>query len=175
VRRPGAASRQVSETRVVEKGTRGHQQLVGIALDEAALEQRVEGAVAGRAANRLDAGAPNCLTVRDDGQHFQRRSGKCHWSRIARVALDRSRTSGALTRENSSPWRCTASPSGGCSSAPGVAVLAVGDLVFTHSQFRLGPEDRDSAVMDILRLENGTVVEHCDRVVPGQAPERPES
>ena len=42
-------------------------------------------------------------------------------------------------------------------------VMAEGDMVVTHSHFKVSPEDRGSAVVDIFRLdENGKIVEHWD-------------
>jgi predicted SnoaL-like aldol condensation-catalyzing enzyme len=42
-------------------------------------------------------------------------------------------------------------------------VIAECDLVVTHSHFKVSPEDRGSAVMDIFRLDaHGKVVEHWD-------------
>jgi predicted SnoaL-like aldol condensation-catalyzing enzyme len=41
-------------------------------------------------------------------------------------------------------------------------VIAEGDLVVTHSLFKVSPEDRGAAVVDIFRVANGKVVEHWD-------------
>jgi predicted SnoaL-like aldol condensation-catalyzing enzyme len=41
-------------------------------------------------------------------------------------------------------------------------VLADGDLVMVHSHMTLFPGDRGTAVADIVRLENGKIVEHWD-------------
>jgi predicted SnoaL-like aldol condensation-catalyzing enzyme len=43
-------------------------------------------------------------------------------------------------------------------------IIAEGDLVVLHSHLILKPGDRGSAVVDIFRLENGKIVEHCDVV-----------
>ncbi|MBZ4317978.1 nuclear transport factor 2 family protein [Streptomyces sp. SCA2-4] len=43
-------------------------------------------------------------------------------------------------------------------------VVAEGDLVVLHSHMRTSPEDRGSAVMDIVRFEDGRIVEHWDVV-----------
>ncbi|MBC2877876.1 MULTISPECIES: nuclear transport factor 2 family protein [Streptomyces] len=43
-------------------------------------------------------------------------------------------------------------------------VVAEGDLVVLHSHMRTSPEDRGSAVMDIVRFEGGRIVEHWDVV-----------
>jgi predicted SnoaL-like aldol condensation-catalyzing enzyme len=49
------------------------------------------------------------------------------------------------------------------SSVDIVRVIAECDLVVTHSHFRVSPEDRGSAVMDIFRLDKrGKIVEHWD-------------
>jgi predicted SnoaL-like aldol condensation-catalyzing enzyme len=50
-------------------------------------------------------------------------------------------------------------------------VIAEGDLVVTHSLFKVSPDDRGSAVVDIFRLKDGKVVEHWD--VLQQVPETP--
>jgi predicted SnoaL-like aldol condensation-catalyzing enzyme len=39
-----------------------------------------------------------------------------------------------------------------------------GDFVTVHAHWKLDPNDRGSAVMDIFRLENGRIVEHWDAV-----------
>jgi predicted SnoaL-like aldol condensation-catalyzing enzyme len=39
---------------------------------------------------------------------------------------------------------------------------AEGDLVFVHSLFTTGPEDRGTAVVDIFRIADGAIVEHWD-------------
>src|SRR5450432_2724554 len=44
---------EIAQPRVVQKGPRRHQELMRVALDQAALEQRVERAVAGGATNEL--------------------------------------------------------------------------------------------------------------------------
>jgi predicted SnoaL-like aldol condensation-catalyzing enzyme len=41
-----------------------------------------------------------------------------------------------------------------------------GDFVTVHAHWKLHPEDRGSAVMDIFRLENQRIVEHWDVVQP---------
>ena len=74
---------------MVQEGARRDQQLVRVALDEAAFEQRVEGAVAGRAANELDPCPRDRLAVGDDRQHFQCRSGQRNCPRIAQMPFDR--------------------------------------------------------------------------------------
>ncbi|MER5781994.1 nuclear transport factor 2 family protein [Streptomyces mobaraensis] len=43
-------------------------------------------------------------------------------------------------------------------------VVAEGDLVVLHSHMRTSPEDRGSSVMDIVRFEDGRIVEHWDVV-----------
>jgi predicted SnoaL-like aldol condensation-catalyzing enzyme len=44
--------------------------------------------------------------------------------------------------------------------------VAEGDLVVTHSLLKTSPQDRDTAVADIFRLEDGKVVEHWDVLQP---------
>jgi predicted SnoaL-like aldol condensation-catalyzing enzyme len=41
-----------------------------------------------------------------------------------------------------------------------------GDFVTVHAHWKLHPEDRGFAVMDIFRLENQRIVEHWDAVQP---------
>jgi predicted SnoaL-like aldol condensation-catalyzing enzyme len=41
-------------------------------------------------------------------------------------------------------------------------ITADGDLVMAHSLITLSPEDRGTAVVDILRFEDGKIVEHWD-------------
>lgn len=41
-----------------------------------------------------------------------------------------------------------------------------GDFVTVHAHWKLHPEDRGAAVMDIFRLEAGRIVEHWDAVQP---------
>jgi predicted SnoaL-like aldol condensation-catalyzing enzyme len=41
--------------------------------------------------------------------------------------------------------------------------VAEGDLVVTHSLLTTSPEDRGTAVVDILRLEDGKIVEEWER------------
>lgn len=41
-------------------------------------------------------------------------------------------------------------------------VLADGDLVAVHYRFKVKPEDRGMAVVDIFRVENGKIKEHWD-------------
>jgi predicted SnoaL-like aldol condensation-catalyzing enzyme len=43
-------------------------------------------------------------------------------------------------------------------------VVAEGDLVVTHGVLTLDAEDRGSAVADVMRFEDGRVVEHWDVV-----------
>jgi len=50
-------------------------------------------------------------------------------------------------------------------------IVAEGDLGVTHSLFKVSPEDRGSAVVDIFRIEDGKVVEHWDVIQP--IPETP--
>jgi predicted SnoaL-like aldol condensation-catalyzing enzyme len=50
-------------------------------------------------------------------------------------------------------------------------VLADGDLVVTHGLMKLTPTERGTAVVDILRLDNGKIVEHWDVAQP--VPEDP--
>ncbi len=45
-------------------------------------------------------------------------------------------------------------------------VIAEGDLVVTHSLMTMNRSDRGSAIMDIVRLEDGRIVEHWDVVQP---------
>ena len=44
--------------------------------------------------------------------------------------------------------------------------IAEGDVVVIHTHSRLKPEDRGSAIVDILRLKNGKIVEHWDVIQP---------
>jgi predicted SnoaL-like aldol condensation-catalyzing enzyme len=41
-------------------------------------------------------------------------------------------------------------------------ITADGDLVMAHSLIKFSPEDRGTAVVDILRFEDGKIVEHWD-------------
>jgi predicted SnoaL-like aldol condensation-catalyzing enzyme len=41
-------------------------------------------------------------------------------------------------------------------------ITADGDLVMAHSLIKFSPEDRGTAVVDILRFEHGKIVEHWD-------------
>ncbi len=41
-----------------------------------------------------------------------------------------------------------------------------GDFVTVHAHWKMTPDDRGSAVMDIFRLEEGRIVEHWDVVQP---------
>jgi predicted SnoaL-like aldol condensation-catalyzing enzyme len=41
-------------------------------------------------------------------------------------------------------------------------ITADGDLVMAHSLITFSPEDRGTAVVDILRFEDGKIVEHWD-------------
>ncbi|SDM28598.1 nuclear transport factor 2 family protein [Allokutzneria albata] len=50
-------------------------------------------------------------------------------------------------------------------------VLADGDFVITHCHMRLTPESRGSAVVDIVRLRDGKIIEHWD--VVQEIPEHP--
>lgn len=50
-------------------------------------------------------------------------------------------------------------------------MFAEGDHVITHCLMRLTPESRGSAVMDIMRLREGRIVEHWD--VVQDVPEHP--
>jgi predicted SnoaL-like aldol condensation-catalyzing enzyme len=50
-------------------------------------------------------------------------------------------------------------------------VIAEGDLVVIHNQWRDSPEDRGQAVVDIFRVEKGKIVEHWD--VSQEIPENP--
>ena len=50
-------------------------------------------------------------------------------------------------------------------------VLADGDHVITHCHMRLTPESRGSAVVDIVRLQDGKIIEHWD--VVQDIPEHP--
>jgi predicted SnoaL-like aldol condensation-catalyzing enzyme len=43
-------------------------------------------------------------------------------------------------------------------------VVAEGDLVVVHSHFKLTPDAKGSAAVDIFRLEKGRIVEHWDVV-----------
>ncbi|MGC0419860.1 nuclear transport factor 2 family protein [Embleya sp. AB8] len=45
-------------------------------------------------------------------------------------------------------------------------VLAEDDLVVVHSLMRTSPADRGSAIMDILRIRDGRIVEHWDVIQP---------
>ncbi len=51
--------------------------------------------------------------------------------------------------------------------------IAEGDLVVVHSHVRPSPEARGRAVIDIVRLENGRIVEHWD--VVQDVPEAPKN
>lgn len=53
--------------------------------------------------------------------------------------------------------------------------IAEGDLVVTHSLLNTSPADRGTAAADILRLEDGKIVEHWDLLLaagPGDGRER---
>lgn len=50
-------------------------------------------------------------------------------------------------------------------------VIAEGDLVVIHNQWRDSPEDRGQAVVDIFRVDQGKIVEHWD--VSQEIPENP--
>ena len=50
-------------------------------------------------------------------------------------------------------------------------VIADGDLVVIHNQWRDSPEDRGQAVVDIFRVDKGKIVEHWD--VSQEIPENP--
>ncbi|MFJ4652480.1 nuclear transport factor 2 family protein [Nocardia sp. NPDC088792] len=41
-------------------------------------------------------------------------------------------------------------------------MAAQGDLVFAHSLFTTGPDDRGIAVIDVFRIEHGLIAEHWD-------------
>jgi len=45
-------------------------------------------------------------------------------------------------------------------------VIAEGELVVTHSLIKTSAEDRGTAAADIVRLEDGKVVEHWDVLQP---------
>ena len=45
-------------------------------------------------------------------------------------------------------------------------VLADGDLVAVHYRFKVKPQDRGMAVVDIFRVANGKIVEHWDVAEP---------
>ncbi|MFI7640386.1 nuclear transport factor 2 family protein [Nonomuraea sp. NPDC049400] len=49
--------------------------------------------------------------------------------------------------------------------------IAEGHLVVTHSLMKLSPEDRGVAVADIVRIQDGKIVEHWD--VAQEVPEAP--
>ena len=50
-------------------------------------------------------------------------------------------------------------------------VIAEGDLVAVHGWSHMGPNDRGSAIVDIVRLKNGKIMEHWDviQAVPDPA------
>ena len=50
-------------------------------------------------------------------------------------------------------------------------IIVEGDLAAVHVRARQNPEDRGFAIVDILRLENGKIVEHWDviQAVPEQS------
>lgn len=50
-------------------------------------------------------------------------------------------------------------------------IIVDGNLAAVHVRMRMNPEDRGSAVIDILRLEDGKIVEHWDviQAVPEQS------
>ncbi|WP_183016967.1 nuclear transport factor 2 family protein [Achromobacter sp. UMC46] len=50
-------------------------------------------------------------------------------------------------------------------------VIAEGDLVVIHNQWRDSPEDRGQAIVDIFRVDKGKIVEHWD--VSQEIPENP--
>jgi predicted SnoaL-like aldol condensation-catalyzing enzyme len=59
------------------------------------------------------------------------------------------------------------SPTRRCRSIPSSArtsrrITADGDLVMAHSLIKFSPEDRGTAVVDILRFEDGKIVEQWD-------------
>ena len=41
-------------------------------------------------------------------------------------------------------------------------IIVDGDLAAVHSKLSFGPQDRGSAVVDLLRIENGKIAEHWD-------------
>jgi predicted SnoaL-like aldol condensation-catalyzing enzyme len=45
-------------------------------------------------------------------------------------------------------------------------VIAEGNMVAIHAHYRLNPEDRGQAVVDIFRVLNGKIVEHWDVIQP---------
>jgi predicted SnoaL-like aldol condensation-catalyzing enzyme len=45
-------------------------------------------------------------------------------------------------------------------------ILVDGDLAAVHYRLRMNPADRGAAVVDLLRLENGMIVEHWDVFQP---------
>jgi predicted SnoaL-like aldol condensation-catalyzing enzyme len=45
-------------------------------------------------------------------------------------------------------------------------IIADGNLVAVHARMKMAPEDRGSAVVDILRVEGCKIVEHWDVVQP---------
>lgn len=49
-------------------------------------------------------------------------------------------------------------------------IIVDGDLAAVHVRVRQNPQDRGVAIVDILRLENGMIVEHWDVIQP--VPER---
>ena len=51
-------------------------------------------------------------------------------------------------------------------SAKVYQVLADGNLVAIHYNFKIKPEDRGFAVVDIFRIKNGKLAEHWDVVQP---------
>jgi len=79
---------QISQTRETEKRARGDEQVMRVVGDQPALQQCGDGAVAGRAADELDARAGDRLAVGDHGQHLERGVRKRHRPRTVQVPLD---------------------------------------------------------------------------------------
>ena len=74
---------QVSQTGELEKRAGRDQQVMSVVLNEAAIQERIERAVAGGTANELDAGPRDGLALGNDGQHLQRSAGQPHRPRTS--------------------------------------------------------------------------------------------
>src|SRR5207245_8572075 len=79
---------EIAQPGVLEKRSRGDEQVMRVVGDQPALEQGGDGAVASRAADVLDARAGDGLPIGDDGQHLERRLAQRHWALDVQMSLD---------------------------------------------------------------------------------------